>query len=255
MPTATQDRRRTAAAMDPGALSLERLAGRPVCDFHPGGAWALRGVAGNARLSAMLGRREQPAGTALGQSRDARSRAADVELFERLFDAHARELWRYCFSATADHASADDLVSAVFLEAWRRRGDVELSLDGARPWLYGVATNVIRNQRRALRRHRAALERLRSNAQSGAGTGPDAEQQLIDEARMTRVLQAVQRLPRAQREVVRLCVWGELPYADAAAVLGVPVGTVRSRLARARGTLRASALPVPSAKEECDELA
>src|SRR3712207_2939083 len=81
------------------------------------------------------------------------------ERFAQLFDRHAAELLRYCFRRTADAAAAEDLVSLVFLEAWRRRDRIG-SAEEARPWLYGIATNLLRQRWRARRRHAAALARL-----------------------------------------------------------------------------------------------
>ena len=76
-------------------------------------------------------------------------------LFGLLFERHARAIYN-CFRRTADWAVAEDLTSIVFLEAWRRR-ERELLPEKVLPWLYGIATNVIRNRRRSLRRHAAAL--------------------------------------------------------------------------------------------------
>lgn len=90
----------------------------------------------------------------------ARAQAGDAGAFGVLFDRHANSVYRYCFRRSADWAIAEDLTSVVFFEAWRRCADVELGEGRLLPWLLGVATNVIRNQRRSLRRYRAALERL-----------------------------------------------------------------------------------------------
>jgi DNA-directed RNA polymerase specialized sigma24 family protein len=90
----------------------------------------------------------------------ARAQAGDAGAFGVLFDRHANSVYRYCFRRSADWALAEDLTSVVFFEAWRRCAEVKLSGGGLLPWLLGVATNVIRNQRRSLRRYRAALERL-----------------------------------------------------------------------------------------------
>ena len=84
---------------------------------------------------------------------------ADTDRFAQLFDHHAPELLRYCFRRTADAALAEDLVSVVFLEAWRRRADLRENADPL-PWLYGIATNVVRGQWRSRRRHAAALSRI-----------------------------------------------------------------------------------------------
>src|SRR6266508_4350920 len=89
-----------------------------------------------------------------------RAVANNVVVFGLLFERHAKAIYNYCFRQTGSWASAEDLVSVVFLEAWRRRRDVSLHQDSALPWLYGVATNGCRNSLRSTRRHRAALRRI-----------------------------------------------------------------------------------------------
>jgi DNA-directed RNA polymerase specialized sigma24 family protein len=71
-----------------------------------------------------------------------------------LFDRHSRTVYNYCFRRTADWSVAEDLTSVVFLETWRRRCQVRMQTGSLLPWLYGVATNLLHNHRRALRRHR-----------------------------------------------------------------------------------------------------
>jgi RNA polymerase sigma-70 factor (ECF subfamily) len=160
----------------------------------------------------------------------------DAGAFGRLYERHARTVYNYCFRRTGDWAAAEDLTAIVFLEAWRRRGQVRLQRDDAIPWLLGVATNVLRNARRSQRRYRAALARMpRERAEDFA---PDADRRLDDERRMRAALRALRRLPRGDQDVLALCVWEELTYEDAALALGIPVGTVRSRLSRARARLR-----------------
>ena len=157
-----------------------------------------------------------------------------------LFDRYAGAVYSYCFRRTADAALAEDLTSIVFLETWRRRRDVELDVEHALPWLLGVATNVLRNQRRALRRYRAALARL-----PRAGTTPDFADELADrvdaERQMRDLLAAIAHLPLVEQEALALCAWEGLSAAAAARVLGVPEPTVRTRLFRARARLRTQA--------------
>lgn len=158
------------------------------------------------------------------------------EGFGALFERHARAIYNYCFRRTADWASAEDLTSVVFLEAWRKRKDVRLQGESLLPWLYGVATNVLRNRNRSLRRNRAALERLPRSHESDFAD--DANERLDDEQRMSEILAAFRLLPQRDQDVLALCVWSELSYEQAAVALDLPVGTVRSRLSRARRRLR-----------------
>ncbi len=75
-----------------------------------------------------------------------RSRDGDADAFGLLFERHATAIYNFCFRRIGDWAAAEDLLSIVFLEAWRRR-DKELPPDKVLPWLYGIATNVVRNRR------------------------------------------------------------------------------------------------------------
>ncbi len=131
-------------------------------------------------------------------------------------------------------------MSLTFLEAWRLRERLLPEGDSPLPWLLGIATNVLRNTTRAARRHRDALQRL-PGAPGPPGV-PDFADELVDRmhdaARLTAAHAALDRLRRSDREVVMLCVWSGLDYAAAAEALGVPIGTVRSRLSRARRRLK-----------------
>jgi RNA polymerase sigma factor (sigma-70 family) len=164
-------------------------------------------------------------------------RNADPASFGTLFERHGAAIYNYCFRRTADWSAAEDLTSVVFLEAWRKRKEVRLQGDSLLPWLYGVATNVLRNRSRSLRRYRAALERVPRGVE--ADFADDVAGRLDDERQMRAVLEAVRQLPKREQDVFALCAWSELSYEEAAVALGVPLGTVRSRLARARARLNA----------------
>ncbi|MFC6880635.1 MULTISPECIES: RNA polymerase sigma factor [Actinomadura] len=167
----------------------------------------------------------------------ARIRAGDPVAFGDLFDEHAQVVYRYAVRVTGDWASAEDIVSLTFLEAWRLRAKIRSEGESLRPWLLGIATNVLRNASRAARRHEAALSRM-----PGRDVVPDFSDELVgrlaDAEELAAARTALDRLRKAEREVFTLCVWAGLNYAEAAEALGVPVGTVRSRLSRARTRLR-----------------
>ena len=160
----------------------------------------------------------------------------EPEALGLLFERHGRRVYNYCFRRTGDWARAEDLTSIVFLECWRRR-EVTLEQDKVLPWLLGIATNVCRNEQRSLARHRAALSRL-PPAESTSEFADDILGRLEDERRMREVLTIVSRLPRREQDALALCIWAGLSYEEAAAALRIPVGTVRSRLARGRRRLR-----------------
>jgi RNA polymerase sigma factor (sigma-70 family) len=158
--------------------------------------------------------------------------------FAELFQRHADAVYNHCFRKTASWSTAEDLRSVVFLEAWRRRRDVRLHEDSILPWLLAVANNVVRTRARSVRRHRAMLARLPVSMISADDPAEEAVSKLHDEAQMRAVQAAIGGLTRAEQDVLALCVWAELDYAAAAVALGVPVGTVKSRLSRARAHLR-----------------
>jgi RNA polymerase sigma-70 factor (ECF subfamily) len=153
-----------------------------------------------------------------------------------LWDAHAQRIYRYCFRRTGDATLAEDLTSIVFLEAWRRRHEVALPAEERLPWLYGVATNVLRNQRRSQRRYAAALARLPPPRPE-----PDFADALADrvaaEQEMQSILGRLAELTDLEREVLALCVWEGLSAREVAAALAIPEATVRTRLHRARARL------------------
>ncbi|WP_327176386.1 RNA polymerase sigma factor [Streptomyces sp. NBC_01335] len=167
----------------------------------------------------------------------ARAVGGDREAFGRIFDRHAKTVYNYVFRRTADWSEAEDLTSTVFLHAWRRRTETVLDRDSALPWLLGIADRLLSNTRRRLRRAEALLHRLVSHDEP---VGDHAERIAVlvdDERRMSEIHRALARLPRHEREVVELCVWSGLDQQAAATALGVAVGTVKSRLHRARRRL------------------
>lgn len=165
-----------------------------------------------------------------------RARSGDSEAFGMLFERHGRTIYNYCFRRVGSWAVAEDLVSIVFLEAWRRV-DKQLPSGKELPWLFGIATNVVRNRRRSERRYAAALRRV-SQPSSEPSFADDSDERIDDEELMGRALTMLGRLPRREQEVFALCAWSALSYEDAAVALQIPVGTVRSRLSRARTRLQ-----------------
>jgi RNA polymerase sigma factor (sigma-70 family) len=159
----------------------------------------------------------------------------DEQAFSELYERHARTIYNYLFRRLGDWSEAEDLTAVVFLEAFRRRSEVVVVEGRLLPWLYGIATNVLRNRRRAMWRNRRLVAQLAR--QPGTDVSPDVAARSEAAEQMRSVLQRIAKLPRQQQDVVSLCVWSGLSYEEAAAALGVPVGTVRSRLSRARASL------------------
>jgi RNA polymerase sigma factor (sigma-70 family) len=169
----------------------------------------------------------------------ARVRASDPDAFAALFDNYAPAVYRYAAGLTGNWSAAEEVVSLTFLEAWRLRRTVTRDGGSLRPWLLGIAVNVTRNQARAARRHRAAMSRIAPPPDL-----PDFAEELTarldDRDRLAALRAAVRGLPPRERDVL-ICVWSGLDSTEAAQALGVPEGTVRARLSRARRRLRALA--------------
>lgn len=175
-----------------------------------------------------------------------RLRDGDPDAFRVLFDEHADAVYNLAFRLTGRWHEAEEIVSLTFLEAWRLRARVEPDGESLRPWVLGITVNTARNLSRSARRHRAAVARLPPQA-AVPDFADELAERIDDTARLAAVRASLGRLRPGERDVVALCVWSGLDYTAAAEALGVPVGTVRSRLSRARRKLRALAKePDPS---------
>jgi len=177
----------------------------------------------------------------------ARGGDAEAEAFGEIYARHARAVHDFCLWRTADPQAAEDAVATVFLEAWRQRGRLNLTTNSAAALLLGIANNVVRGHWRTSRRHRQALTRLRAAAPTEGAEPESAVIARIDALRHVReAREAIRSLPRREREVLALIADRDLSYEETASALGVPIGTVRSRLARARSRLRSTtSIPAP----------
>jgi RNA polymerase sigma factor (sigma-70 family) len=160
----------------------------------------------------------------------------EPEQFAVLFDRHAPHIYRY-LARRAGRQAADDLVAETFLAAFAKRSRYDLGHADARPWLYGIATNLLsQHHRQEARRYRitqaASVElELPGHADRvAADVTAQAVRWLLDEA--------LAALPAGDRDVLLLIAWEQLTYQEVARALVIPVGTVRSRLHRARTKLR-----------------
>jgi RNA polymerase sigma factor (sigma-70 family) len=172
--------------------------------------------------------------------------AGDEAAFGTLFDRHSRAVYNHAFRLSGSWSVAEDVTQATFLVAWRKRGSVRLTHGTALPWLLVVAGNHVRTEWRSARRRRALLGRV--PVDHDPDPADDVAGRLDDERAMGRILAAVRRLPRAEREAVALCLWSGVGYAEAAAALGVTEVAVRSRVSRARARL--ATLLGPAVKED-----
>ncbi len=155
----------------------------------------------------------------------------DETRFRQLFETGYQPLVAYARRRTLNPAMADDVVAETFATAWRRRADLR---PGAAPlpWLYGIAANVLRNQRRSQGRALRLVDRLHHDPLSATVAQIDLEPpdpELHD---------ALDRLSFDDREILRLVTWEEMNHAEVAEALGCSVNAVGIRLHRARKRLR-----------------
>jgi RNA polymerase sigma factor (sigma-70 family) len=185
--------------------------------------------------SAARGSAEGPAGGASDADVIWRS-WRDPEIFAVIFDRHYLRIHGYAARRLGE-ALADDVAAETFLIAFTQRERYEVSRPDAQPWLYGIASNLV------ARHHRAELRRYRAMARSGAddqaeGHADEVAGRLDAQARRAPLAAALARLSSANRDVLLLVAWAELTCEEAARALGIPAGTARSRLHRARRELR-----------------
>ena len=154
--------------------------------------------------------------------------SGDGEAFGRLFDRHKHRVTRHAHRLVEDRDDADDVVAVTFLEAWRRRAAVRLVNGSILPWLLVTAGHAASNVRRSRRRYRALLAKL-PPASSALDPATLVESAAVD--------LPLDQLGEKHRQVMTLVVVEGLTEHEAAAVLGVPAGTVKSRLSRARSRL------------------
>jgi RNA polymerase sigma factor (sigma-70 family) len=161
---------------------------------------------------------------------------ADPERFSVLYDRYAAMLYRYA-ARRVGAADAEDAVAATFLAAFAARRRYDLGRADARPWLFGILTKELARRRRAEVARFRALGRAWP-AQPAGGHEDQVAAQVSAQSARGALAAALAGLAPDERGVLLLIAWGELSYAEAAEGLGVPVGTVRSRLNRARRKVR-----------------
>jgi RNA polymerase sigma factor (sigma-70 family) len=160
----------------------------------------------------------------------------EPERFATLFDRHSEEIFRFLARRLGPDV-AEDAAAETFLTAFRKRDRYDVGRPDARPWLYGIATITVRAHGRAERRHQRAMARLSGDTaaepfEDGAA-GRVAAHQLRE-----RLISVLDRLSAAERDLLLLIAWADLTYEEAAQALGVPIGTIRSRLHRIRKKAR-----------------
>jgi RNA polymerase sigma-70 factor (ECF subfamily) len=164
-----------------------------------------------------------------------RSSYSDPPQFAAIFDRHFDTIYRYLRRRVGE-SLADDLAAETFTVAFGARAKYDPTRPDARPWLYGIAANLLR------RHHRREERQLRAYARTGVdpvGADLDAVLDRVDAAAAgPKLANALASLNARDRDTLLLYVWADLDYQAIADALVIPIGTVRSRLSRARRTIR-----------------
>jgi RNA polymerase sigma-70 factor (ECF subfamily) len=156
-----------------------------------------------------------------------RVRRGDELALAVLFDRHEGRLFRHASRLLSHREDAKDAVTVAFFELWRKRASVRLVEGSPLPWLLTTVAHCARNLERSSRRYRALLDR----APAAQHASPGAQDE-------SGVLSALKRLPEREQAVVVLSVLEGYAEREVAQALGIPAGTVKSRLARAKAKLR-----------------
>jgi RNA polymerase sigma factor (sigma-70 family) len=154
--------------------------------------------------------------------------------FEEIFDRHYETVRRYAQRSVGPDAG-EEVAAQTFLEGFAHRDRFDPAYSSARPWLLGIATNLIRHHARSERVHWTAIRRMTVERE---GEEPEGVDRLDAEREGPAIAAALGTLPEADREAFLLYALGELSYPEVAESMGIPVGTVRSKIFRVRRTLR-----------------
>jgi RNA polymerase sigma-70 factor, ECF subfamily len=159
---------------------------------------------------------------------------AEPRRFGVIFERHFPAIHGY-LRRRLDDQRADEVTAQTFFVAFDQRGRFDRERTDARPWLFGIATNIAHSHRR----HEVRELRAIATISPERGSPIDGVEARVDAERMRGMLaRGLADLPPEEADVLLLLVWAELTQAEIADALEVPVGTVKSRLSRARGRLR-----------------
>ncbi|MEV4642330.1 RNA polymerase sigma factor [Actinoplanes sp. NPDC049548] len=160
----------------------------------------------------------------------------DADGFAALYEAHAAALYRYAYQRVGEQ-TAQDVVADTFLAAFRQREAYDVRRAPVRPWLFGILTRKLARHYRTEKARYRALARTAADAVQDGPADAVAARASADAVRAP-LAKALRRLSQADRDVLLLIAWCDLTYEEVATALDVPIGTVRSRLHRARRKVR-----------------
>ena len=161
----------------------------------------------------------------------------DPSQFATIFDRHVDAVRRFVVRRLGSSRS-DDVISEVFRVAFERRDVFDTHVESGLPWLYGIASNLVRRECRSRTRHAAALERVGGRREDMGDPYLDLVARVDARSELAGLRRAVLSLTDDEREMLLLVAWEQLSPTEAAAVLGIPPATARTRLHRARQQIR-----------------
>jgi RNA polymerase sigma-70 factor (ECF subfamily) len=179
----------------------------------------------------------EPASVASAMSEAVVASVEHAHRFEAVFEQYHRTIYEYLARAVGPDR-ADEYAGDVFVAAFDARVRYDPTLGSVRGWLFGIAANIRRNRARSEGRSRRAWDRVGGERDTDDGGFEVVEEMLDYGKELAWVAEFLRELSDIDRDVLVLYAWGELTYPEIAQALGVEVGTVRSRLARARARLR-----------------
>ena len=164
-----------------------------------------------------------------------RSSLGEPAIFTTIFDRHYDDVARF-LGRRIETSEAEAVAAETFLIAFRDRARFDHDRTSARPWLFGIASNLARHH------HRSEATRLRAYARLDRSSEPDRSEEAADRADAASnrgaLIAGLSALSADERDVLLLFTWAQLSYGEIADALEIPMGTVQSRLARARGLMR-----------------
>jgi RNA polymerase sigma-70 factor (ECF subfamily) len=155
----------------------------------------------------------------------------DPELFGVIFERHHAAISRYLYQRLGD--AAEDLTARTFMAAFEHRHRYDRSRGDAKPWLFGITTNILRHHLRDERRRLISLAGLQPQ-----GNEPDIADAIVTHDELARAGWALAALDPRDRDALLLHIWAELTYDQIGVALEIPTGTAKSRVHRARAKVR-----------------
>jgi len=165
------------------------------------------------------------------------ARGGDSGAFAMLYDRHRDRVFGQALRLMRSTHDAEDVTAVVFLELWRRRRTVTLVNDTLIGWLLVTTNHVAHNFVRSMRRYKAVIDRIPPAQLEGGLEFDRIDEQIDSSARGRGVTSAFAQLSQNDQNIITLCVLEEFSLAEAASALHIPVGTVKSRLSRAKQRL------------------